>query len=158
MDKDKAAIKAKADLEESAEYRGKTGSVLINIQHLVPSDEFKSLFSKKVNLYYEVEHLLSIDFWKKLMDLKYTEQRGSEELYEAFVSFGDINKPITTTIAELIDNQDMVNTIVMNNPNGDKKIQISNLALKELEDNPETDIFEGFIPTIKKLEKVFVKD
>lgn len=46
----------------------------------------------------------------------------------------------------------------MNNPNGDKKIQISNLALKELEDNPETDIFEGFIPTIKKLEKVFSKD
>ena len=158
LDKDKAAIKAKADLEESAEYKGKTGSVLINIQHLVPSNEFKSLFSKKVSLYYEIEHLLSIEFWKKLIDLEYTEQRGSEELYESFGSLGDINKPITTTIAELIDNQDVVNTIVMNNPNGDKKIQISNLALKELEDNPETDIFEGFIPTIKKLEKVFSKD
>ena len=32
------------------------------------------------------------------------------------------------------------------------------IALKELEDNPETDIFEGFIPTIEKLEKVFSKD
>lgn len=157
FDKDMAGVKAKSNLENSMEFKNK-GDLAINCQYLEPSLEINKIRRNYgINMCYEIEHLLSIDFWKELNKRNYTTIRNCDEIAEMFKKYIDINKTIIEVVNETIADGDLASTIVMNNPHDDKKSNILKLAIKEFEEDKNTKIFEGLKFTVEKLEKAFIK-
>lgn len=64
FDKDIAGIKAHDSLNKELKELHKKGPM--KIQHWEPSEDIKFFYRNDIRLYYEVEHLLSFDFWKQL--------------------------------------------------------------------------------------------
>lgn len=143
-------------MESDEIYKGKKASVLMNVQFLHPSEDIINLHKLDINLYYEIEHLLSIDFWKTLKENDYVSLRETDELLSIFSKHVTKTKSLDATMDDLISDYDLLGTIVTLNPADDKKQQIKNLVLKIFEDNPHSDILMGLQNTINHLTSTFI--
>lgn len=157
FDKDEAGIRAKNLLESDIAFKEKKASVSMSVQFSQPSKEIISLYDKKIYLFYEIEHLLSIECWKKLKEKNYVIPRDASELLSVFSSHFTLNKPLETIMDETVNNYDLLNTIVTLNPKDDKKEKIINFVSSEFEKNPETEFLNGMRNTVDKLTKLFVR-
>ena len=61
FDKDAAGIQSKKELLESVIYKNKRANAAVQVDFLKPSQEIIGLYNKKIDFYYEIEHLLSVD-------------------------------------------------------------------------------------------------
>lgn len=152
LDKDDAGSSAKQSIEESELYRTKQNSLSMRIQNIQPSDEIIMLLSKKIKMHFEIEHLLSIDFWKKLKAQNYVEPRSDESLQKMFSGLVPRCKTLDTVIDELVDVIDIRDTILTFVPKDEKKTAITRL----LQTDPDSlNAVKGFEKTIQRIEAYF---
>lgn len=157
FDKDAAGTKAKAELETNEAFKHKKSSVQISTQFLQPSDEILKIISKNIAFQFEIEHLLSIDFWKTLKLKNYVIARDFAELSLMFQARLCREKTLDNIIDDTVDDVDLRDTIVTFNPLDEKKEQIKNLVEKEIEANPDSSAVNGFKKTIEKIARFFIK-
>lgn len=153
FDKDSAGIQAKTSLDQELKIINR--GTPMKVQFLEPSQEIINLFKNKIDLYYEIEHLLSDDFWTKIKAHNYAIPRDDTDLIYSFSRHFSKTESLDTTIQKLVKKHNLVSPIITMNPNDDKKDQIKNLAVSEFEKNPNTDILSGLQNTIEKLNKFF---
>lgn len=121
FDKDVMGKKAKNTIEGSELYKTKQNSCSIKIQTLQPSDEIIELINKNVNIEYEIEHLLSVAFWKTLKIQGLVEPRQDKDLQTMFSGLVPRDKTLDTVIDDIVDNIDVRDTILTLLPKDDKK-------------------------------------
>ncbi len=152
LDKDEAGCKAKNSIEESELYKTKQNSVSMKIQTLQPSVEIIALLSKNIKMQFEIEHLLSTEFWKKLKVQDWVEPRSDDVLQSMFAGLVPRNKTLDVIIDELVNNIDVRDTILTFVPKDEKKTAISNLLQKE---HNLLEAVKGFDKTIQRIENYF---
>lgn len=158
FDRDEAGRKAKSDIESNAVFKTRNSNRgSISTQFIEPSDSILEVLDKKVEFSYEIEHLLSIGFWKVLKTKNLVEMRSDKEMREMFVSQLPRAKTIDNIIEELIENVDIRDTIVTYNINEKKKVKANEFVNKTLEKEEGTILFAGFKRTIEKIERAFLK-
>lgn len=154
MDADKEGNEAKKRINDEKE-RYKKRAYKIKALVLKPTEDMKAVDYKIKNaLIITIEHLLSYDFWKKIKEKGWTEEKNSAEILSMFEKAVDIKKPLDSVIDEMVGNVDMKETIIYLMPKDDKKENILKLVQKEVE-NGDTSIIDGFKNTILELEKEF---
>lgn len=152
LDKDDAGSIAKQSIEESELYRTKQNSVSMRIQTIQPSDAIIALLSKNIKMQFEIEHLLSTDFWKKLKIQNWVEPRSDEILQKMFTGLVPRSKTLDTVIDNLVDDVDVRDTILTFVPKDEKKTAITRL----LQSDPcVADAVKGFEKTIQRIEAYF---
>lgn len=154
FDCDNAADVKRRELTESDIYKHKRSSAMVNVKTISPSSDIIYVKSKHINLPYEVEHLLSREFWKTLKVKNYLEERKGEELSHMTSKYASIDKSVKTIIEETIEDIELRDTIVMFNPHSEKKDKILSL-LQKCKPEEQKKILEGFEPTIEMLKKIF---
>lgn len=152
FDKDAAGIEAKNELEHSEIYKSKQNSLAIRMQYIEPSDDIITLLKKRIKFEYEIEHLLSIDFWKEIKRKNYLEFRTEEELNRMFIGLVPRDKSLDSVIDDLVENTKIRDTILTFSPRDIKKGKIVKF-LENHEDKYSATI--GFKRTIQKIEAHF---
>lgn len=152
FDKDDAGIKAKNSIEENQVFIHKQNSVAVRLQHIEPSDEIIALLQKRIKFEFEIEHLLSLNFWKEIKSHGYEELRSAEELGRMFSGLVPRDKTLDSIIDELIENPDVRDTILSFAPKVLKKKRIVEL-LKGNTDKKATTA--GLLRTVQKIESYF---
>lgn len=154
MDADKEGNDAKKSINDAKE-RYKRRSYKLKALLLKPTEDMKVVNHKIKNaIIITIEHLLSYDFWEKIKEKGWTEEKSNAEILSMFENVIDIKKSLDSVIDDMIDNVDMKETIVYLMPKDDKKENILKLVQKEVE-NGDTSIIDGFRNTIIELEKEF---
>jgi len=105
--------------------------------------------------YYEMEHLYSTGFMKLLKYNGLLQLRSDNEVKSMFSMEIERSETVDAYIDRVFDNIDVRDTIVTYNPHDNKKGEIIKKAKCEYEANNETDIFNGFQPTLDEMEKYF---
>lgn len=152
FDKDEAGITAKNSIEKSEVFIHKQNTVAVRLQHIEPSDEIIALMQKKIKFEFEIEHLLSSDFWKVIKSRGYEELRSAEELGRMFNGLVPRDKTLDSIIDELVENADVRDTILTFGPKSLKKKRILEL-LKGITDKQAATV--GFLRTVQKIESYF---
>ncbi len=152
FDKDEAGIKAKNSIEGNEVFTHKQNSVSVRLQHIEPSDEIIEILQKRIKIEFEIEHLLSPDFWKKIKSHGYEEIRSAEEFSRMFGGLVPRDKTLDSVIDELVDNTDVRDTILSFAPKALKKKRIVEL-LKGDANKKETTA--GLLRTVQKIESYF---
>ena len=152
FDKDEAGISAKQAIERNEVFRNKQNSVSVKIQFIEPSDEIIELLNRKVSVLYEIEHLLSTDFWKKIIKCNYAEPRLIKEIGNMFSGLVPIDKTLNTVIDEIVESDDVRDTILKYKPKSKRKKKIVETLQKWDDKSSAT---EGFKRTICKIETYF---
>lgn len=120
---------------------------------LQPTDDMKVVNNKiKNSVVITVEHLLSYDFWKKMREKGWVEEKSTIEISDIFKNVLDIKKSLDSIIDESVNNKDMKDTIIYLMPKDEKKDKILKLAQSEVK-NGNISVIEGFRNTIIQLEK-----
>lgn len=154
LDADKEGKDARKDINEAKEkYKKRTCKLKALL--LKPTEDMKGVNHKINNaVIITVEHLLSYEFWKKIKEKGWTEEKSKVEILNMFGNVVDIKKSIDSIIDELVDNEDMKDTVIYLMPKDDKKDKILKLVQKEVE-NGNISVLDGFQNTISELEKEF---
>ena len=152
FDKDQAGISAKHEVDNNEVYKQKQNNVCIKTQFIQPSDEIINLLDKHIDIEFEIEHLLSLDFWKRIKENNFQDLRSLEELNKMFTGLVPRDKTLDNVIEELVEDTNIRDTILTFNPKKLKKKKIVDL-LKTDENKFEATI--GMKRTIKKLEDFF---
>ena len=155
FDKDAAGIQSKKELLESVIYKNKRANAAVQVDFLKPSQEIIGLYNKKIDFYYEIEHLLSVDCWKNLKEREYVVQRGDLELNKMVEKIIERHKTIDMVLDETVDDYDILNTIVTLNPREDKKEKIFRFVESSKEDK-QREYLKGLKKTIEAFEKIFL--
>lgn len=154
LDKDSAGIKAHDEIIANDFYITK-GNSRVYVKYLEPSEVIvENIYKAKLNLSYEIEHLLSIECWKQIVSQNWSEPRSVEELVEFIGAASVPDVALTDTITSIISDADLRNTIVLNNPHTEKKTNICNWLLKQT-DEVKKEYMLGFNRTIEKLKSIF---
>ena len=104
----------------------------------------------------KIEHLLSVDFWKKMKVNNWVEPRSNEELFEMIKAVMDRSKPIDSILDEKISDYDLLHTIVTFNPHKDKKEVIFHLIERSgLEEQKQ--LLGGLKKTVDMLSRIFLE-
>ena len=152
FDKDEAGILAKNELTESMIYKKKRSSASVQVKFLEPSNEIIGLYKKNIELYYEIEHLLSIKCWLKIKEKDFVEPREYAELNRADGRLLTRDKTIDMVLDDNIDDYNILNTIVTFNPHKDKKEKIFRYV-ESCKDEEQKEFLSGLKKTIEMLEK-----
>lgn len=152
FDCDKAGKEAKDKLNGNKKlYSKKSKNVFADF--IQPTDDIKSLNHKINNsLSYEIEHLLSYDFWQTIKLNNWAKYKSDDEMINDFFGKITIDKTVNDVIEELVDNEEMKDTIIYWNPKDSKKNNILN-AVKSAVDDGETDVISSFENTVKFIEQ-----
>ena len=118
FDKDIAGIKAHDSLNEELKELHKKGPM--KIQYWEPSEDIINFYKNDIRLYYEVEHLLSFEFWQQLKEKNYAEPRIINDLLYSFEKHFKSSMSLDETIETLIKEKELTNPILTMNPNDDK--------------------------------------
>lgn len=154
FDHDEAGMKAKSTIgQEKQKYSKKKFNLsAITIQ---PTDDMKKINSKINNsLSFEIEHLLSYDFWRELIKQSCVQKKTVLELAPIYNNLLTIEKSPGELIDEIVDNKEMRDTIIFYNPMEAKKKQIVEYA-RQYGAQVNKNVYAGFYNTIKKLEAEF---
>ncbi len=152
FDKDEAGIKAKHAIEQNEMFVHRQNSVSVKLQYIEPSDDIITLLQKKIKLEFEIEHLLSIDFWKSIKRYGFEELRSIEELQRMFNGLTPRDKTLDSTIDELVDHTDIRDTILSFSPKKLKKKKIVELLNSSADKKSAT---EGMKRTVQKIQEYF---
>ena len=106
---------------------------------------------------FEVEHLLDIKIWEKIIAKKWVQPRTSVELLAAYKKDLPRNKTMDSILDESIANKEIRETIANFNPHKYHKMDICNMVSDIYDRGQAENIFKGFGNTIEKIEKFFVK-
>lgn len=154
LDNDEAGNIAKKKINESRQQFSKKGFKLSVLQ-IQPTEDMKVVNSKINNsLIFEIEHLLSYDFWKQLKIKGWVELKEVDELLMVYGKLMVRDKSVESIIDEVVDNIELKETIIFLNPSESKKDQICKYA-EEYVSNRNVNAFDGFANTIRRLEKEF---
>ena len=104
---------------------------------------------------YEIEHLLSLDFWEEIKTHNYQEVRTTEELTRMFVRLLSRDKTLDNVIEDSVDDIRIRDTILTFSPGKYKKKKI--LELLKRNSDPKS-VTAGMVRTIKKLDEYFIPD
>ena len=154
FDKDKAGINAKTTLTNSDIYKNKRSSAQVTVKYVEPSDEIKSIYRRKIDIPYEIEHLLSYDFWKIIDKKGFTAKRSAYEIMNMLGDNYAIDKTALDCITNIIKDEKLLKTIVLLEPMRDKKDKIYNL-LKAAKEEKQIEYLAGLRPTVELMERVF---
>lgn len=152
FDKDEAGVKAKNNIEENEVFIHKQNSVTVRLQHIEPSDEIITLLQKHIKFEFEIEHLLSYNFWTEIKSRGYEELRSAEELGRMFNGLVPRDKTLDSVIDELVENTDVRDTILSFNPKVLKKKRIVDLLKCNADKKATT---AGLLRTVQKIELYF---
>ncbi len=152
FDKDEAGIIAKQSIENNEVFRYKQNSVSVRIQHIEPSNEIIALLNKTINVSFEIEHLLSVDFWKEIKKKNYHESRTVEDLNKMFSGLVPRDKTLDMVIGELVEKEEIRDTILTFKPKSTKKKKIADMLTNYGDKKLATD---GLKRTIDKIESFF---
>ena len=121
---------------------------------LQPTDDMKKVMAIINNtVFFEIEHLLSDDFWKRIENNDWCLTKPMSELqqvYSKVLSYDRTIKDIIESIALKLQIQDSVLRL---NPKEDKKAQILNAVRTEVESGNRM-VLCGFTNTLCKLENI----
>ncbi len=154
FDKDEAGRTAKSELTESLIYRNKRASAAIQIKFLEPSQDIIELLRKNIDVYYEIEHLLSTKCWQQLKKKNCVEPKPDIELQKMLEKVITRNKTIDMVLDEQVNNYDIRNTIATLNPHKDKKEKIYQFV-ECCNEEQQREFLQGMIKTVEMLEKIF---
>lgn len=152
LDKDEAGVKAKNNIEKNEAFIHKQNSIAVRLQHIEPSDEIIMLLQKKIKFEFEIEHLLSFEFWKEIKSHGYEELRSTEEIGRMFNGLVPRDKTLDSIIDELVESTDVRDTILSFEPKSLKKKRILEL-LKGTDDKKSATV--GLLRTVQKIESYF---
>ena len=154
FDKDDAGIESYNELNSSDIFRNNNG--IIKSSYLKPSNEITEIYSKGINIKYELEHLLSNDFWEDYDNLGLLEQRSSNEILSMLnKEFYSIDTSPKDAILQLLGNNILLGRIVMYAPAEDKKERIIKLLLKS-DETRQYKYMIGFKAMVDTLERYFI--
>lgn len=155
FDKDSAGIKSHDEITSNEFYKTK-GNSRVYVKYLEPSEVIlESIYKAKLDLSYEIEHLLSLNCWKQIVSKNWVEPRSIEELVHFIGASSNPNVAITDAISLIINDDDLKNTIILNNPHTEKKTNICNWVIKQT-DEIKAEYLAGFKRTIEKLESIII--
>ena len=157
FDKDSAGNEAVQELKNSELYNKQSGKTRVKVIQLEPSDNIIELYRAKMLMPFEVEHLLDIKIWEKVIAKKWVQPRTSVELLAAYKKDLPRNKTMDSILDESIANKEIRETIANFNPHKYHKMDICNMVSDIYDRGQEENIFKGFGNTIEKIEKFFVK-
>ncbi len=123
-----------------------------------PSDSIKSVLRSIPNqgaFQYELEHLLSLDFWERIKNTRKSQAREHSELYQLFSNTIPIDKAFSDFLKEKIPDETLRTTIVLRNPADSEKSNIINYAILLYESEEILNMFDGIKPTVEKLQEYF---
>lgn len=152
LDKDEAGVKAKNNIEKNEAFIHKQNAIAVRLQHIEPSDEIIMLLQKKIKFEFEIEHLLSFEFWKEIKSHGYEELRSTEEIGRMFNGLVPRDKTLDSIIDELVESTDVRDTILSFEPKSLKKKRILEL-LKGTDDKKSATV--GLLRTVQKIESYF---
>lgn len=155
VDKDDAGITAKSKIENSEAFKTKQNNISMRIRFIEPTNEIIDMRGKHINFEYEIEHLLSLDFWEKLKENDLVAVRSDDDMQRMFDKLVPRNKTLDNVIDELVTNIKVRDTVLSFKPKDLKKKQIVELLKTE---NDIKGITVGFIKTIQRLEDFFVEN
>lgn len=154
FDKDEAGRLAKEELENSQIFKSRRDTAAIKIQFLQPSSDIIYLLNNKLDVYYEIEHLLSCSCWRELKTNNYVEPKKSSELYKMTAKILTRDKTIDSVLDEVVDRGELLETIVTCNPCNEKKEKIF-LYVSQRVNEGKIEFLDGFKKTIDKLKRIF---
>lgn len=154
FDKDEAGETAKKAIENSEAYLHKQSFVAVKLQFIEPSDEIIALLQKRIKMEFEIEHLLSVDFWKEIKSHNYQELRSADELMRMFSGLVPRDKTLDSVIDELVEDTEVRDTILTFSPKTLRKKKIANL-LEACKDKKAVTM--GLKRTIQKIEDYFCR-
>lgn len=154
FDKDEAGRLAKEELENSQIFKSRRDTAAVKIQYLQPSSDIIYLLNNKLDVYYEIEHLLSCSCWRELKTNNYVEPKKSSELYKMTAKILTRNKTIDSVLDEVVDRGELLETIVTFNPCNEKKEKIF-LYVSQRVNEGKIEFLDGFKKTIDKLKRIF---
>lgn len=110
------------------------------------------LLQKKIKFEFEIEHLLSFEFWKEIKSHGYEEPRSTEEIGRMFNGLVPRDKTLDSIIDKLVESTDVRDTILSFEPKSLKKKRILEL-LKGTDDKKSATV--GLLRTVQKIESYF---
>ena len=150
-DKDKAGRFEYGKLTSDELFKKKNHGKVI-AQYYKPDANIKQLYDIGCTDFpYEIEHLLSIDFWKKIRDKGYTVKRDKAEIFEFSKNLIPIDRSLNELFSEKIS-EDLIDTIVYYGPDDDNKKRIMELV-KNADESVQRDILYGLKDTVLLLEQ-----
>lgn len=153
FDADKEGIDAKNAVNEAKKRVKK--SYKLKAVLLKPTEDVKVVNDKINNsITFMVEHLLSYECWRHLKNNNWVEERKQTEMFNMFNNVMDKTKSLNSTIKELVENEDLRETIISYIPKDEKKKQILKFVRREVASG-NVSILQGFQNTINMLEKEF---
>ena len=154
LDCDKAGNEAKKKIE-NAQKEFQKKSFKLKVIQIQPTEDMKIVQAKiQKSLIFEIEHLLSYDFWKKLQQKNWVEVKEVNELVLVYGHLITRDNSLDTIIEDVVENEALKQTIIYWNPKDSKKDKIYEYAEQCCMESDE--IFRGFSNTIRKLEKYFL--
>ena len=153
-DKDEAGRKAKDELTNHPIFEKKRASAAVSVKYLEPSEQIINLMRKHLDVYYEIEHLLSVDCWELLKEKDLVELRTDEELHGMVRKIITRDKTVDNILDEVVEDINLLGTIVTLNPHKDKKEKICQLVEKADEEK-QREYLAGLRKSIEMFEKIF---
>ena len=155
FDKDEAGVIAHEELVKSDIFLRKRSTAAIQAKFLEPSETIISIYQKRIDIPYEIEHLLSIDSCKKQKKKKYFVERDFSKLVKMAGRSVSRTKGVDEVFNELFEDKTVIDYLLTQEPHADKKEKIKQYVFAM----EEEEIKEALMPmlnTIKMLEKVFL--
>ncbi len=153
FDSDKAGKSARDQLVNSPVFKNANNC---KASFLEPTEEIKTILKLQIQLYYELEHILSVSCWERIIKEGLAQKRSSIELNAMLGKHADMNKPTISIYRELISDEKIVNTILLYEPKKDTKDRIFHLVESSTEEDKK-EYLAGFEKTIKQIEDRFLK-
>ncbi|MGN0265770.1 MAG: ATP-dependent nuclease [Oliverpabstia sp.] len=155
FDKDEAGNTVSKEIKANSLYQTQNNKTRVKVIQLEPSKEILDLYSKKIHIPFEIEHLLCSEIWCKAIERKFVESRDLMELATAYKGQLSRDRSINDILKEKISDEPVRNTIVDYNPHKDKKMSFCKLVEESYQAKEFSNIFEGFRKTIEKIEQFF---
>ncbi len=153
FDKDLAGKHARDELVNSPIFSGSRNCKAL---FLPPTEAIKSVYRDDIDLYYEIEHILSTECWKKIIDAGYAQERSSTELNSMIEKYADKNRTTMSLYNDRIKDTDILNTIVLYEPKENSKDKIVRfIETSSAEERKE--FLAGFQDLITTFEERFIE-
>lgn len=151
LDHDSAGKKIKNEIVNSPLYKTNRCEERIKVMYILPSKEIKEILTKVKDFEFEMEHLVSFELIRCMIDKKYYEKRDIKDMKRIYHQMVDIDKSILEVIDSLFDDSNFIN-VLKYCPKDNKKENIYKCIVEQ----KDTTVTDGFLDTIKALENIFI--
>lgn len=155
LDKDGAGIDARNYIVNSEVYKLKHQTLPVKIANIQPSESILNLFSAKIKMLYEIEHLLSYDVWCAWKTRNYVVPRSDEEMRAMFDGLIPRDKSFDSVVDDLVTDISIRDTILSLEPQKLKKKKMVGVVYDKFAKKEKT--FDGFKRTVTDIDNYFSK-